>query len=170
MAVFPGIEDSRNVALALPHFLLRIPYGPDTKPVKGFNYKEDTTDGDGNFLWGNAAFAFASRITDSFGKYRWCANIIGPQGGGAVEDLPIYQYEAMGELQTKIPTEVLISERREFELAEEGFVALTMRRAAIMPPSSPPTTQKRRSSRIRPRANRRSLTTSSARSSPTPSS
>ncbi|MBP7529016.1 MAG: type VI secretion system contractile sheath large subunit [Syntrophorhabdaceae bacterium] len=127
---FRESEDSRNVALALPHFLLRIPYGPDTKPVKGFNYKEDTTDGDGNFLWGNAAFAFASRITDSFGKYRWCANIIGPQGGGAVEDLPIYQYEAMGELQTKIPTEVLISERREFELAEEGFVALTMRKGS----------------------------------------
>lgn len=127
---FRESEDSRNVALALPHFLLRIPYGPDTKPVKGFNYREDTTGGDGNFLWGNAAFAFASRITDSFAKYRWCANIIGPQGGGAVEDLPVYQYEAMGELQTKIPTEVLISERREFELAEEGFVALTMRKGS----------------------------------------
>lgn len=127
---FRESEDSRNVALALPHFLLRIPYGPDTKPVKGFSYREDTTDGDGGFLWGNAAFAFASRITDSFAKYRWCANIIGPQGGGAVEDLPVYQYEAMGELQTKIPTEVLISERREFELAEEGFVALTMRKGS----------------------------------------
>ncbi|MEN6615086.1 MAG: type VI secretion system contractile sheath large subunit [Syntrophorhabdus sp.] len=127
---FRESEDSRNVALALPHFLLRIPYGPDTKPVKGFNYKEDTSAGDGGFLWGNAAFAFASRITDSFAKYRWCANIIGPQGGGAVEDLPVYQYEAMGELQTKIPTEVLISERREFELAEEGFMALTMRKGS----------------------------------------
>jgi type VI secretion system protein ImpC len=127
---FRESEDSRNVALALPHFLLRIPYGPDTKPVKGFNYREDTSGGDGNFLWGNAAFAFASRITDSFAKYRWCANIIGPQGGGAVEDLPVYQYEAMGELQTKIPTEVLISERREFELAEEGFIALTMRKGS----------------------------------------
>lgn len=127
---FRESEDSRNIALALPHFLLRIPYGPDTKPVKGFNYKESTSGGDGSFLWGNAAFAFASRITDSFAKYRWCANIIGPQGGGAVEDLPVYQYEAMGELQTKIPTEVLISERREFELAEEGFMALTMRKGS----------------------------------------
>ncbi|MEN6614924.1 MAG: type VI secretion system contractile sheath large subunit [Syntrophorhabdus sp.] len=127
---FRESEDSRNVALALPHFLLRIPYGPDTKPVKGFNYKEDMSGNDDKFLWGNAAFAFASRITDSFAKYRWCANIIGPQGGGAVEDLPVYQFEAMGELQTKIPTEVLISERREFELAEEGFVALTMRKGS----------------------------------------
>jgi type VI secretion system protein ImpC len=127
---FRESEDSRSVGLTLPHFLLRLPYGPDTKPVKSFNYKEETAGGDGSFLWGNAAFAFASRITDSFAKYRWCANIIGPQGGGAVEDLPIYQFEAMGELQTKIPTEVLISERREFELAEEGFIALTMRKGS----------------------------------------
>lgn len=127
---FRESEDSRNVGLTLPHFLLRLPYGQDTQPVKTFNYNENVSDGNGSFLWGNAAFAFASRITDSFAKYRWCANIIGPQGGGAVEDLPMYQYEAMGELQTKIPTEILISERREFELAEEGFIALTMRKGS----------------------------------------
>lgn len=127
---FRESEDSRNVGLALPHFLLREPYGPDTRPVKGFAYKEDVSGGDASFLWGNAAFTFASRVTDSFAKYRWCANIIGPQGGGTVDNLPIYQYEAMGELQTKIPTEVLISERKEFELAEQGFMALTMRKGS----------------------------------------
>lgn len=123
-------EDARNVGLSLPHFLLRIPYGPETQPVKNFSYKENVSNGNNNYLWGNAAFAFASRISDSFAKYRWCANIIGPQGGGAVEDLPVYQYESMGELQSKIPTEILISERREFELAEEGFIALTMRKGS----------------------------------------
>ncbi|MFP4349780.1 MAG: type VI secretion system contractile sheath large subunit [Desulfococcaceae bacterium] len=127
---FRESEDSRNVALTLPHFLLRTPYDPQNNPAKGFNYNEDVSDGNGAYLWGNAAFTFASRITDSFAKYRWCANIIGPMGGGAVEDLPLHQYEAMGEVQTKIPTEVLISERREFELAEEGFVALTMRKGS----------------------------------------
>jgi type VI secretion system protein ImpC len=127
---FRTSEDARNVALTLPHFLLRLPYGPDTQPTKKFNYKEEVSGGNSSFLWGNAAFAFASRITDSFAKYRWCANIIGPQGGGAVEDLPIYQYEAMGEIQTKIPTEILVSERREFELAEEGFIALAMRKGS----------------------------------------
>jgi len=127
---FRESEDSRNVSLALPHFLLRLPYGQDTQPSKSFNYSENVSFGNNSFLWGNAAFAFASRITDSFAKYRWCANIIGPQGGGAVEDLPMYQYEAMGELQTKIPTEILVSERREFELAEEGFISLTMRKGS----------------------------------------
>ena len=127
---FRESEDARNVGLVLPHFLLRAPYGKDTAPAKSFNYSEAVGDGDNEYLWGNAAFAFASRITDSFAKYRMAANIIGPQGGGAVDDLPLYQYEAMGERQTKIPTEVLLSERREFELQEEGFIGLTMRKGS----------------------------------------
>lgn len=127
---FRESEDARNIGLTLPRFLLRPPYNPESNPTKNFNYHEDVSAGDSNFLWGNTAFAFASRVADSFAKYRWCANIIGPQGGGTVEDLPLYQYEAMGELQTKIPTEVLISERREFELAELGFIALTMRKGS----------------------------------------
>jgi type VI secretion system protein ImpC len=127
---FRESEDSRYVGLTLPRFLLRLPYGPDTAPAKSFNYKEEVADGDKDFCWGNTAFAFATRLTDSFAKYRWCTNIIGPQGGGAVDDLPLYQYEAMGAVQTKIPTQVLISERREYELAEEGFIALTMRKGS----------------------------------------
>src|SRR5690554_5133869 len=125
---FRESEDARNVGLVLPHFLLRTPYGNDTTPSKKFNYEEDVSTGNSAFLWGNAAFTFASRLTASFADYRWCANIIGPQGGGTVGDLPIYNYEAMGEIQTKIPTEVLISERREFELAEQGFIGLAMRK------------------------------------------
>ncbi|HOO36901.1 MAG TPA: type VI secretion system contractile sheath large subunit [Deltaproteobacteria bacterium] len=127
---FRESEDARYVGLTLPRFLLRLPYGPDTQPVKAFNYKENVSDGHDQYLWGNTAFAFASKLTDSFAKYRWCANIIGPQGGGAVEDLPLHQYEAMGAIQTKIPTEILVSERREFELAEEGFIGLTMRKGS----------------------------------------
>ncbi len=127
---FRESEDARYVGLTLPRFLLRLPYGPDTQPVKSFNYQEDVSGNHEHYLWGNTAFAFATRLTDSFAKYRWCANIIGPMGGGAVEDLPLHQFEAMGAIQTKIPTEVLISERREFELAEEGFIALTMRKGS----------------------------------------
>jgi len=127
---FRESEDARYVSLALPRVLLRIPYGPATRPARSFAYTENVTGGDRQFLWGSAAYAFASRITDSFARYRWCANIIGPQGGGAVEDMITYPFEAMGVLQNKIPTEVLITERREFELAEEGFIALTMRKGS----------------------------------------
>ncbi|WP_083742339.1 type VI secretion system contractile sheath large subunit [Bradyrhizobium mercantei] len=127
---FRESEDARYLGLTLPRFLLRLPYGPETVPVKAFNYQE-ASDGDtNNYLWGNAAFAFATRLTESFAKYRWCPNIIGPQSGGAVENLNLHTYEAMGQLQSKVPTEVLISDRREFELAEQGFIALTMRKGS----------------------------------------
>jgi len=126
---FRESEDARNVGLVMPRFLLRLPYGQETVPVKEFNF-EESYDGHDDYLWGNAAFAFASRLTDSFAQFRWCPNIIGPQSGGAVDDLPVHVYSAMGAAEQKIPTEVLISERREYELSEEGFIALTMRKGS----------------------------------------
>ncbi|MBF0466348.1 MAG: type VI secretion system contractile sheath large subunit [Nitrospirae bacterium] len=125
---FRESEDSRYIGLTLPKFLLRLPYSQEDNPVKAFVYNESVTKSHNNYLWGNASFAFASRVADSFANYRWCPNIIGPMSGGSVEDLPMHRFEAMGEIQTKIPTEILISERREYELSEEGFIALTMRK------------------------------------------
>jgi type VI secretion system protein ImpC len=127
---FRTSEDSRYVGLCMPRFLLRLPYGNKTQPAKNFSYEEDVVGRHERYCWGNAAYAMASRVADSFAKFRWCPNIIGPQAGGSVEDLPLHQYEAMGEIQTKCPTEVQISERREFELSEEGFIALTFRKDA----------------------------------------
>ncbi|WP_186294856.1 type VI secretion system contractile sheath large subunit [Vibrio algivorus] len=123
-------EDSRYIGLTAPRFLLRVPYDPTENPIKSFNYKESVTASHTHYLWGNTAFAFASRLTDSFAKYRWCPNVIGPQSGGAVEDLPVHVFESMGALQAKIPTEVLVTDRKEFELAEEGFISLTMRKGS----------------------------------------
>jgi type VI secretion system protein ImpC len=125
---FRESDDARWVGLTCPRFLLRLPYSKENNPVKTFDYNEAVTDSHEKYLWGNTAFAFATRITDSFAKWRWCPNIIGPKGGGQLEDLPIHTFEAMGATQAKIPTEVLITERREFELAEEGFIGLTMRK------------------------------------------
>ena len=119
-------EDARYIGLTCPRFLLRRPYGAEN-PVKSFNYSEESQKHN-DFLWGNTAFAFATRLTDSFAKYRWCPNIIGPQGGGTVEQLPVHLYKSDGDLVQKIPTEVLIPEVLEYDLSEEGFIALTMRK------------------------------------------
>ncbi|MBS0558692.1 MAG: type VI secretion system contractile sheath large subunit [Proteobacteria bacterium] len=127
---FRESEDSRYVGLTMPRFLLRLPYGKETVPVKAFDFEEKPEGQTANYLWGNAAFAFASRLNDSFAKYRWTPNIVGPQSGGAVEDLPLDHFESMGQTETKIPTETLISDRREFELADQGFIALTMRKGS----------------------------------------
>lgn len=87
----------------------------------------------------------ACNIADSFAKYRWCPNIIGPQSGGAVKDLPVHLFETMGQIQAKIPTEVLVTDRREFELAEEGFITLPCVKTLIMQPFSLQTRYKNRS-------------------------
>lgn len=123
-------EDSRYLGLTSPRFLLRQPYAPGDNPVKSFNYRENVSRRHDDYLWGNTAFLLAANMADSFAKYRWCPNIIGPQNGGSVKDLPVHLYESMGQLQAKIPTEVLITDRREFELAEEGFITLTMRKGS----------------------------------------
>lgn len=127
---FRETEDARYLGLTVPRFLLRVPYGSDTVPVKAFNYEESSAGETDNYLWGNAAYAFATRLTESFAQYRWCPNIIGPQSGGAVENLPVHTFESMGQLQSKVPTEVLVTDRREYELAEQGFIALTMRKGS----------------------------------------
>ena len=124
------LEDSKYIAATLPRFLLRTPYDGLENPIRSFGYNEVVDGNHDNYLWGNTAFLMASRITDSFARYRWCPNIIGPQSGGAVDDLPVHLYESLGQLQAKIPTEVLISDRKEFELAEAGFIPLTMRKGS----------------------------------------
>ncbi|HVR11084.1 MAG TPA: type VI secretion system contractile sheath large subunit [Thermoanaerobaculia bacterium] len=123
---FRDSEDSRYVGLTFPRFLLRLPYGQDTVPAKTFSFTEEAQGEDhGRYLWGNASFAFAATLTRSFAENGWCVNVRGPQSGGLVEDLPLHFYEAAGETTVKIPTEVLISDRREFELSELGFIPLS---------------------------------------------
>nr|MCH9685826.1 type VI secretion system contractile sheath large subunit [Deltaproteobacteria bacterium] len=125
---FRDSEDSRYVGLCMPKFMLRVPYDADHKAVREFDFHEDVVDKHDNYLWGPASFALAARAAESFAAYRWCPNIIGPLAGGAVEDLPVHQYEAMGTLQTKLPIEIQLTERREYELSEEGFIGLTYRK------------------------------------------
>ena len=123
-------EDSRYVGLTLPRFLLRAPYDPEDNPISKFVYKEDVSASHEDYLWGNTVYAFASRLTDSFANFRWCTNIIGPNSGGAVTDLPVHTFDSMGDIEMKIPTEVLVSDRREYELSEQGFIPLTMRKGS----------------------------------------
>lgn len=126
---FRTSEDSRYVALALPHVLLRLPYGKDSRAAEGVKYEESTHDADGSdhdaFLWGNAAFVMAERIVNAFSLYRWTAAIRGVEGGGLVDGLPVYTYRDDSDLVNMIcPTEVAITDRREKELNDLGFIAL----------------------------------------------
>ena len=123
---FRESDDSRYVALTLPHILLRLPYGPDTQPVEEFDFREDVDGKDhSKYLWGNAAYALAARMTDAFSKYKWTAAIRGVEGGGIVEGLPTHTFRTdEGDVALKCPTEIAITDRREKELNDLGFIAL----------------------------------------------
>ena len=123
---FRESEDSRYVGLALPHILMRLPYGPDTVPTESFNFREDVDGTDhSRYLWGNAAYALATRLTESFAKYNWCAAIRGVEGGGKVEGLPTHTFRTDdGEIALKCPTEIAITDRREKELSDLGMIPL----------------------------------------------
>ncbi|MBX6314116.1 MAG: type VI secretion system contractile sheath large subunit, partial [Isosphaeraceae bacterium] len=123
---FRDSEDSRYVGLCLPHILMRLPYGPDTTPVEAFHFVEDVDGTDHKkYLWGNPAYAFGTRLTEAFAKYHWCAAIRGVEGGGLVQGLPTHTFKTdEGDVALKCPTEIAITDRREKELSDLGFIPL----------------------------------------------
>jgi len=123
---FRESEDSRYVGLTLPHTLMRLPYGRETVPTETFNYEEDVDGRDHKkYLWGNAAYSFGTRLTESFAQYHWCVAIRGVEGGGLVEGLPTHTFRTdEGEVALKCPTEIAITDRREKEFSDLGFIPL----------------------------------------------
>jgi type VI secretion system protein ImpC len=119
-------EDSRYIGLCMPRFLSRLPYGEKTEPVDEFHFEEDVEGADSSkFCWSNAAYAMATNITRSFKLYGWCSRIRGIESGGAVEGLPTFTFPTDdGGVAMKCPTEIAISDRREAELAKNGFMPL----------------------------------------------
>jgi type VI secretion system protein ImpC len=105
---------------------MRLPYGKDNVPVESFNFEEEVTGAEHNkYLWGNAAFALGSRLTDAFAKFHWTAAIRGVEGGGLVQGLPVHTFKTdEGDVALKCPTEIAVTDRREKELADLGFIPL----------------------------------------------
>jgi type VI secretion system protein ImpC len=123
-------EDSRYLGLCMPRFLSRLPYGSKTNPVEGFAFEEDVANADHNrYTWANAAYAMAVNINRAFKMYGWCTRIRGIETGGAVEGLPCHTFPTDdGGVDMKCPTEIAISDRREAELANNGFMPLIHRK------------------------------------------
>jgi len=123
-------EDARYIGLAMPRFLARLPYGARTNPVEAFAFEENTAGADhSHYIWANAAYAMAVNINRSFKQYGWCTMIRGVESGGVVEDLPCHSFPTDdGGIDLKCPTEIAISDRREAELAKNGFIPLVHRK------------------------------------------
>jgi type VI secretion system protein ImpC len=123
-------EDARYLGLAMPRFLSRLPYGAKTNPVEAFNFEEETVGGDhSKYTWANSAYAMAVNINRSYKQYGWGTSIRGVESGGAVEGLPSHTFPSDdGGVDMKCPTEIAISDRREAELAKNGFMPLVHRK------------------------------------------
>lgn len=123
-------EDARYIGLAMPRFLARLPWGAKTAPVEEFNFEESTTGADhAAYAWANSAYAMAVNINRSFKMYGWCTRIRGVESGGAVEGLPTHTFPTDdGGVAMKCPTEIAIGDRREAELAKNGFMPLLHRK------------------------------------------
>lgn len=123
---FRDSEDSRYVGLTLPHVLGREPYGASTRPTESFRFEEDVDGTDHKkYLWTNAAYSLGTRLTEAFSMHGWCVAIRGVEGGGLVEGLPTHTFATdEGEVAMKCPTEVAITDRREKEFADNGFIPL----------------------------------------------
>ncbi len=120
-------EDSKYVGLALPRFLARLPYGANTNPVEEFDFEEDVEGADHHkYVWANAAYAMGVNINRAFKLYGWCSRIRGTESGGLVEGLPCHTFPTDdGGVDMKCPTEIAITDRREKELADNGFIPLS---------------------------------------------
>jgi type VI secretion system protein ImpC len=123
-------DDSRYIGLVMPRFLSRLPYGAKTDPVEAFDFEEDTEGADHNkYTWSNSAYAMAVNINRAFKLYGWTTRIRGVESGGAVEGLPTHTFPTDdGGVDMKCPTEIAISDRREAELAKNGFMPLLHRK------------------------------------------
>jgi type VI secretion system protein ImpC len=123
-------DDARYLAMCMPRFLARLPYGAKTSPVDEFDFEEDTADAThAKYSWANAAYAMAVNVNRSFKSYGWCSRIRGIESGGAVENLPTHSFPSDdGGVDMKCPTEIAISDRREAELSKNGFLAMIHRK------------------------------------------
>jgi len=123
-------DDARYIGLAMPRFLSRLPYGAKTSPVDDFDFEEDTGAADhSKYTWANSAYAMAVNINRSFKLFGWCSRIRGVESGGSVEGLPAHTFPTDdGGVDMKCPTEIAISDRREAELAKNGFMPLIHRK------------------------------------------
>jgi type VI secretion system protein ImpC len=106
-----AIPEASYLGLALPRFLLRLPYGARTSAIASFPFEEMPAEPvHAHYLWGNPALAFLTLLT----------------AGGALnlEGLPIHTYEHEGKLQMTPCAETWMTETQILALIDLGLMPL----------------------------------------------
>ena len=114
--------EASGIGLAMPRFLLRLPYGARTDPISRFAFEEQPDPPEaGRFLWGNPAFFVACVLGQSFVRSGW---------GFAVNetlemnDLPVYTYRDAGEVVQTPCAEVWMGTTEADGLVARGYMPL----------------------------------------------
>ena len=113
--------EARWIGLALPRFLLRLPYGKDTSPVDSFEFEEMPLSVHQDYLWGNPAFCCAYLLGRAFEADGWNMR---PGSHRQIDGLPLHSYQEDGGLALKPCAEVLLTEKQAAFLMELGIMPL----------------------------------------------
>jgi type VI secretion system protein ImpC len=112
--------EARRIGLALPRFLLRLPYGKATSAVEAFAFEEMPQSVHQHYLWGNPAFACACRLGEAFRNEGWNLH----PGRGQIAGLPLHVYKVDRESVAKPCAEILLTEHDAEFLLESGLIPL----------------------------------------------
>jgi type VI secretion system protein ImpC len=113
---------ARWVGVALPRFLLRLPYDPDEEPVEQLALSEmSSPPSHPEYLWGNPALVCALLLGAAFTQAGW---ELRPGQVAEVDDLPLHLYRHYGTTATKPCAEALLSDRSAALLLDSGLMPL----------------------------------------------
>jgi type VI secretion system protein ImpC len=121
-AALRRLPEAASLGLALPRFLLRLPYGKDTDTVEAFPF-EELPEGAGHeaYLWGNSAFAWAYLMGETFNRQGWQVR---PGTLTEVDRLPLHVYTKDGNTEYKPCAEVILSLRAAEKIMDQGVMPL----------------------------------------------
>jgi type VI secretion system ImpC/EvpB family protein len=121
-------DDARFLGIAMPRILMRAPY--ELKDTPGLNFTETTVaDHLGKYLWGNAAYAWATVLMRTFATSGWLADIRGVErnrdGGGLVTNLASISFRTDRKgVALRSSTDLMITDQQESGLAKLGFLPI----------------------------------------------
>jgi type VI secretion system protein ImpC len=113
------------IGLALPRFLLRLPYGKKTRPIESFSFEELEGEIEGwheAHLWGNAAFIKAEQLARAYSDGGWESM---PGEYIRSENLPAYYYDDEDGETVMMPcAEIYLTEKGGKQLSSQGLITL----------------------------------------------
>jgi type VI secretion system protein ImpC len=120
--ILRNFPEARHLGLAMPRFLLRLPYGKETDSTERFAYEElSASPGHEEYLWGNPALACVCLLGQAFSEHGWDFQ---PGAVHDIDGLPLHVARRDGEPCIKPCAEALLTEKAANIILEKGIMPL----------------------------------------------